>query len=250
MLGDTKQLPPTSFFDQVVDQRDSEDQWAFNIQDVESILDLCRSSFPSKRLKWHYRSRHESLIAVSNQQFYNNELLIYPSPVQDSEELGLRLNHLPDTVYDRGGSSVNRKEARVVAEAAVNHYRNNPSKSLGVGTFSQAQQQAIQEEIERLRKEHPEIDKYFSRDRSEHFFVKNLERIQGDERDVIFISIGYGYDADGKFSHNFGPLNQRAGWRRLNVLITRARERCIVYSNFTADALDESKLSNRGLRSL
>lgn len=250
MLGDTKQLPPTSFFNQVVEERDAEDEWRFHVQDVESILDLCRSAFPSKRLKWHYRSRQESLIAVSNQEFYDNELLIYPSPVQDAGELGLRLNHLPETVYDRGGSSVNRKEAREVAEAAVEHYRENPSKSLGVGTFSQAQQAAIQEEIERLRKENPEVDEYFSHDREDRFFVKNLERIQGDERDVIFISVGYGYDADGKFSHNFGPLNNRGGWRRLNVLITRAREQCIVFANFTADALDASKINNRGLRSL
>lgn len=250
MLGDTKQLPPTSFFDQVVEQRDSDDEWGFHVQDVESILDLCRSSFPSKRLKWHYRSRHESLIAVSNQEFYDNELLIYPSPIQDSEELGLRLEHLPDTVYDRGGSSVNRKEAKAVAEAAVVHYRTHPEKSLGVGTFSQAQQEAIREEIELLRKENAEVDEYFAQGREEPFFVKNLERIQGDERDVIFISVGYGYDSDGKFSHNFGPLNNRGGWRRLNVLVTRARERCVVYANFTADALDASSINNRGLRSL
>lgn len=133
MLGDTKQLPPTSFFDQIVDQRESEDQWAFSIQDVESILDLCRSSFPMKRLRWHYRSRHESLIAVSNQEFYNNDLLIYPSPIQDADELGLQLNHLPETVYDRGGSSVNREEAKAVAQAAVDHYTVHPEKSLGVG---------------------------------------------------------------------------------------------------------------------
>lgn len=250
LLGDTKQLPPTSFFDQVVDQRETEDQWQFNVKDVESILDLCRSPFPSKRLKWHYRSRHESLIAVSNQEFYDNELLIYPSPIQDSEELGLEFKHLPDTVYDRGASSVNRREAKCVAEAAVEHYRDNPSTSLGVGTFSQAQQEAVLEEVEHLRKENPEIDEYFSRDKDESFFVKNLERIQGDERDVIFISVGYGFDADGNFSHNFGPLNSTGGWRRLNVLITRARERCVVFSNFTADAIDLSSTNARGVESL
>lgn len=250
LFGDTKQLPPTSFFDQVVDHRESEDEWEFSVQDVESILDLARSSFPSKRLKWHYRSRHESLIAVSNQEFYNNDLLIYPSPVQNADELGLKLTHLPDTTYDRGGSSVNRGEARAVAEAAVEHYRESPSKSLGIGTFSTAQQEAVREEIERLRKENHEVDEYFSRDREEHFFVKNLERIQGDERDVIFISVGYGYDGDGKFSHKFGPLNHTGGWRRLNVLITRARERCEVFSNFTSDALDMSATDARGVKSL
>lgn len=250
LFGDTKQLPPTSFFDQVVDQRAGDDQWAFNVQDVESILDLGRSAFPSKRLKWHYRSRHESLIAVSNQEFYDNDLLIYPSPVQNAEDLGLRFHHLPETVYDRGGSSVNREEARAVAQAAVEHYRETPEKSLGVGTFSQAQQEAVREEVERLRKENPEVDEYFTRDADEHFFVKNLERIQGDERDVIYISVGYGYDSNGSFNHNFGPLNNTGGWRRLNVLITRARERCEVFSNFTADAIDASATDARGVKSL
>jgi len=250
MFGDRKQLPPTSFFDTLVDHREADERWEFNVQDVESILDLARSAFPTKRLKWHYRSRHESLIAVSNQEFYDNDLLIYPSPIQDADELGLTLNHLPDTVYDRGGTGVNRKEARAVAEAAIEHYREHPEKSLGVGTFSQAQQEAIQEELEQLRKENPEIDEHFSRDRDEHCFVKNLERIQGDERDVIFISVGYGYDEDGEFSHNFGPLSNSGGWRRLNVLITRARERCVVFSNFTADAIEESKADARGVQSL
>lgn len=250
VLGDSKQLPPTDFFNQVVDHRESEDEWAFSVQDVESILDLCRSAFPSKRLKWHYRSRHESLIAVSNQEFYENELVIYPSPVQEAEDLGLEFRHLPETTYDRGGSSVNREEAKAVAQAAAEHYQNNPHQSLGVGTFSTAQQEAVLEEVELLRKENPEIDKYFARGREEHFFAKNLERIQGDERDVIFISVGYGYDDNERFNHNFGPLNNRGGWRRLNVLITRARSRCVVFSNFTADAIDLSSTNARGVESL
>lgn len=250
LFGDRKQLPPTSFFDTIVDHRESDEQWEFNVQDVESVLDLARSTFPAKRLKWHYRSRHESLIAVSNQEFYDNDLRIYPSPIQDADELGLTLEHIPDTVYDRGNTSVNREEARAVAEAAIEHYRQNPEASLGIGTFSQAQQEAIQEELEGLRREHPEVDEYFSRERDEHCFVKNLERIQGDERDVIFISVGYGYDADGTFSHNFGPLSNSGGWRRLNVLITRAREQCVVFSNFTADAIDVDATDSRGVESL
>ncbi|XGI84692.1 DUF3320 domain-containing protein (plasmid) [Halorutilales archaeon Cl-col2-1] len=249
LFGDTKQLPPTSFFDNVTEPQDSDEKWEFKMKNVESILDLCRSSLPSRRLKWHYRSRHESLIAVSNEEFYDNELVVYPSPIQDSEDLGLEFRHLPDTTYDRGGSSTNREEARKVAEAAIQHYQDNPSKSLGIGTFSQKQQNAVLEEVERLRKENPEMDKYFSHDQEENFFVKNLERIQGDERDVIFISVGYGRDSDGKLHNNFGPLNQDGGWRRLNVLITRARERCVVFSNFTADELDVKSSSSRGVKS-
>ncbi len=250
MLGDSKQLPPTGFFDQIVDQVDADDPWAFSVQDVESVLDLCKTTLPTRRLKWHYRSRHESLIEVSNQEFYDDDLLVYPSPHQDSDELGLRLRHLPDTHYDRGGSSVNRGEAHAVAEAAVEHFRENPGESLGVGTFSQSQQQAVLEEVERLRKENPEVDEHFQGDRDEPFFVKNLERIQGDERDVIYVSVGYGYDEDGGFSLNFGPLNQDGGWRRLNVLITRARKRCVVYSNFKAAAIDASATGSRGVKSL
>lgn len=251
VLGDSKQLPPTSFFEHVVEhQEDDEDPWAYNVADVESILGLCRQTFPVKRLRWHYRSRHESLVAVSNQEFYDNDLVIYPSPVQDADDLGLSLRHLPETTYDRGGSGVNREEARAVAEAAAEHVREHPSRSLGVGTFSRAQQEAVLEEVELLRKADPEVDEAFSRDRDEPFFVKNLERIQGDERDVVFVSVGYGYDHEGEFSHNFGPLNHDGGWRRLNVLITRARERCEVFSNFTADALDLSKTDARGVEAL
>lgn len=250
VFGDSNQLPPTSFFDHVVEHRESEEERSQRVTESESILNLARSKFPSRRLQWHYRSLHESLIAVSNKEFYDNDLYIYPSPHQDDETLGLKLRHLPETTYDRGGSRTNREEARAVAQACVEHYHEHPHKSLGVGTFSSAQQEAIEEEILRLRKENPGIDQHFSRERHEHFFVKNLERIQGDERDVIFISVGYGYDADGGFSHNFGPLNQSDGWRRLNVLITRARERCVVFTNFTSDTLEVDAGSPRGLRSL
>lgn len=252
MMGDTKQLPPTSFFDHVVDHRERSDPYGRSITDVESILDVCKTTYPERRLKWHYRSRDESLIAVSNQEFYDNELVVFPSPYQaDSDEnLGLELEYLPETTYDRGGSSVNREEAKRVAEAAKRHYEEHPDKSLGIGTFSRAQQQAVMEEVEILRKENPGIDEYFSTSREEHFFVKNLERIQGDERDVIFISVGYGFDDADRLTTNFGPLNHEGGWRRLNVLITRARERCVVFSNFTADDLEVGPGAPKGVRSL
>lgn len=253
IFGDSKQLPPTSFFEHTVEEKqeqDPEKELQRRVADSESILSLCRSKFPTRRLKWHYRSRHESLIAVSNSEFYNNELLIYPSPRQEDENLGLNFRHLADTSYDRGGSSVNQKEARKVAEACVEHFQNYPDKSLGVGTFSRAQQEAIEEEILRIRKENKEIDPHFSKNKFEPFFVKNLERIQGDERDVIYISVGYGYGPEGGFSHYFGPINKKNGWRRLNVLITRARERCEIFANFTSHTLKVNQNSPRGLRVL
>jgi len=232
VMGDTNQLPPTSFFDQMIISEEETEEVA-RAADMESILHLCKRSFQVKMLRWHYRSRHESLIAVSNQEFYDNYLLVYPSPCHESEELGLKHNYLPETVYERGRGSFNPLEAKEVVKEIFNHFKKyKGTKSLGVGTFSVAQMNAILEELERMRKEHPRMEKYFREDADEHFFVKNLETIQGDERDVIFISIGYGFDENQKISLNFGPLNQEGGERRLNVLITRAREKCVAFSNF------------------
>ncbi|MFP4632526.1 MAG: DUF3320 domain-containing protein [Halobacteriales archaeon] len=247
LLGDTNQLPPTSFFDRVVDDRDPDD-YEFSVPDVESVLDLGRSALPSKRLRWHYRSRHESLIEVSNEEFYDGDLRVYPTADRDTDSLGVEHRHLPDAAYDRGGTRVNRDEARAVAEDVFEHLEREPGRSVGVGTFSKSQAEAVRREVERLRQENPELDHHFTDDVTEPVFVKNLERIQGDERDVVLVSVGYGYDEDGGFSHNFGPLNDDGGWRRLNVLVTRARERCVVYSNFTSRAIDLEATSSRGVR--
>ena len=239
VIGDTRQLPPTRFFDGIVedDEEKDEDDFTNPIVGVVSILDLCRQSIPMKELKWHYRSRHESLIAVSNQEFYDNNLYVFPSAIDKAEHLGLKFVHIPDAVYDRGKSSTNREEAQAVVKAAFAHYRNYPNKSLGIGTFGIKQQQAILDEFEVQLEQQSEMEEFFASNRDEYFFVKNLETIQGDERDVIFISVGYGFGKDGKLHKNFGPLNNDRGERRLNVLITRAREKCIVFSNFRASDL-------------
>jgi len=252
VMGDTRQLPPTSFFDHITeaDEDAEEEAVAASLGDIESILHQCKRSFPTKILRWHYRSRHESLIAVSNREFYDNKLLVYPSSIDMAEELGLHFVHLPNAVYDRGRSSVNRMEARAVAEAAVEHYKKHPGRSLGVGTFNIKQQQAILEEIELQLHLNPEMEEYFSSDKEEHFFVKNLETIQGDERDVIFLSIGFGFDGDARLSRNFGPLNNEGGERRLNVLISRARKKCLVFSNFKAGDLALDGTASKGLRAL
>ena len=252
VIGDTRQLPPTSFFEHLVDTTDdeTEDDFITSIADVESILHQCRQSFPTKQLKWHYRSRHESLIAVSNQEFYENNLLIFPSPFEEVAHLGLKFVHLPDAVYDRGRSSTNRKEAQAVVHAVFEHYCHYPDKSLGIGTFNMKQQQAILDEVEVQLHQHPEMEPFFLSTRDEHFFVKNLETIQGDERDVIFLSIGYGKDTSGKLHRNFGPLNHDGGQRRLNVLTTRARERCVVFSNFRASDLQLNPNAPVGAKAL
>ncbi|WP_243466692.1 AAA domain-containing protein [Methanosarcina mazei] len=234
IMGDSKQLPPTDFFDTVVDSHENDPEDYTPAGDMESVLNVCKRSFPVKTLRWHYRSRHESLIAISNQEFYDNRLYVYPSPMQKDESLGLKFVHLPDAAYDRGRSGANRIEARAVARSVFEHFQKYPGKSLGVGTFNIKQQEAILEEIEALQKANPGVDLNSGNDRDEHFFVKNLETIQGDERDVILLSIGYGFDSNRKLSLNFGPLNREGGERRLNVLITRAREKCVVFSNFTS----------------
>ncbi|HEX7152539.1 MAG TPA: DUF3320 domain-containing protein [Thermoanaerobaculia bacterium] len=251
VMGDTQQLPPTSFFDRMAggDEEPPEDESAA-LKDVESILHQCARSYPAKTLNWHYRSRHESLIAISNRYFYENRLRIYPSSIDGSDEVGLHFVHVPQGVYDRGNSGTNRIEAQRIAAAALDHYRRFPEKSLGIGTFNANQQQAIQEEIELQLRAHPEMESFFKSDRREHFFVKNLETIQGDERDAILISVGFGRDAAGKLRMNFGPLNYEGGERRLNVLISRARERCVVYSNFRSAELALDETHSKGLFAL
>ena len=249
VMGDTQQLPPTSFFDQIV-EGESHDEVAGAL-DMESILHLCKMSFPVKMLKWHYRSRHESLIAVSNREFYDNNLLVYPSPSHDNPELGLKFKYCPDTVYERGEGSYNKGEAREVVEAIFEHFEKyGDSKSLGVGTFSVAQRNAILEELERERRQRPELEPLFAENREDRFFVKNLETIQGDERDVILISVGYGFDQNRKMSLNFGPLNQDGGERRLNVLVTRAKEKCVVFSNFRSHDIQLTANPPFGVRAL
>ena len=249
VMGDTQQLPPTSFFDQMA-SGESDEEEATSL-DMESILHLCKLSFPVKMLKWHYRSRHESLINVSNKEFYDNELLVYPSPSHNDSELGLKFHYNPNTAYDRGSSSANPKEAEDVVEAIFDHFdRYGDTKSLGVGTFSVAQKNAILEKLEEKRRERPEFEPLFSENKDERFFVKNLETIQGDERDVILISVGYGFDNERKMSLNFGPLNQDGGERRLNVLITRARQKCVVFSNFKASSMKLTANPPHGVRAL
>ena len=249
VVGDSQQLPPTRFFDAVTQSEDDDDE---NLTaDIESILGLFRAQgAPDRMLRWHYRSRHESLIAVSNREFYENRLVVFPSPDSGREDLGLRYHHLPNTVYDRGRSRTNSKEAAEVARAVMSHARQSPKQTLGVAAFSSAQREAIQDELERLRRLDPSNEEFFNDHLEEPFFVKNLENVQGDERDVIFISVGYGKDSYGQVAMNFGPLSADGGERRLNVLITRAKLRCHVFTNLRAADIDLDRTSSRGARAL
>lgn len=247
VVGDIKQLPPTSFFDKLNTDIEDEDNVT---ADMQSILGMTDSQgAPQRMLRWHYRSRHESLISLSNHEFYENKLVVFPSP-GSRYQMGLAFHHLPDAIYDRGKTRSNPKEAETVADAVIRHALQNPKQSLGVIAFSTSQMQAIQNALEIKRRKNPESESFFRNHSDEPFFVKNLENVQGDERDVIFISIGYGRIEDGTVPMNFGPLNNEGGERRLNVLITRAKYRCEVFANITADDIKAAATTKFGIRAL
>jgi very-short-patch-repair endonuclease len=254
VVGDDKQLPPTRFFNRLTSNVDEYDEYSDSVQpqaaqaqDIESVLGLCSArGLSSSMLRWHYRSRHQSLIAVSNHEFYEDQLYIVPSPESASENLGLKLNHIRDGIYDRGGTRTNKVEAKAVSQAILKHARTDPQRSLGVATFSMQQRQAIEDELESLRRENPDVESFFSAHPAEPFFIKNLENVQGDERDVIFISVGYGRDPSGNLPMVFGPLSLEGGERRLNVLISRSKFRCEIFSSITADDINLERARSRG----
>ena len=246
VVGDSKQLPPTSFFDRMSDDGDEE---ASQTADLESILGMfCAQGAPERMLRWHYRSRHESLITVSNHEFYDNRLVVFPSPDAGKVDTGLVFRHNPEADYQRRG--INTAEAKTVALAVMEHARTTPGLTLGVAAFSNVQARRIEDEVDILRRHDPSREEFFAGHPEEPFFVKNLENVQGDERDVILISIGYGKIDGSYLPMNFGPLNRDGGERRLNVLITRARRRCIVYSNFVGADLDLRRSRARGVEAL
>lgn len=224
IVGDNKQLPPTNFFNASLSENDddyNEDE-DNDIGAYESILDEA-SLLPEKTLLWHYRSKNESLIAFSNAKFYNNKLITFPSNTEKLLNNGVEFIYVENGRYDRGGRKGNINEAKQVAELVFKHFRENPSRSLGVIAFGEIQQYTIENEINKIRIENPEFENFFLEDNEEPFFVKNLENVQGDERDTIIFSIGYAKDLTGKMNMNFGPLSRIGGERRLNVAITRAK---------------------------
>jgi hypothetical protein len=248
VAGDNKQLPPTSFFQKsLLEDIDWDEVSDEDVEVFDSILDECAGvGFPVKTLRWHYRSKHEELIAFSNRHFYEDNLITFPSAIATDDGLGVKLVHVPDGVYDRGGRRNNLKEAEVVADLVFEHFKKYPKKTLGVVTFSIAQMDAVDEAVERRRRQQPEYDHLFKEDRLEGFFVKNLENVQGDERDAIILSLGYGFDPQGQMTMNFGPVNRAGGERRLNVAVTRAREMTILVSSVKAADMDMESAKSIG----
>lgn len=245
IVGDPKQLPPTSFFARTDDA--IEDETA--VEDLESILDDALAvGMGELHLRWHYRSRHESLIAFSNHQYYQNGLLTFPSPRSHS---AVSLHYVSGE-YDRSKTRTNRIEAEAVVAEAIRRLTDPETQrqSLGIVTFSMAQQRLIEDLLDEARRQHPEIEPFFEASQQEPVFVKNLENVQGDERDTILFSVCYGPDAEGKVSMNFGPLNRSGGERRLNVAITRARAEVVIFTSLHPEQIDLSRTRALGVQHL
>lgn len=252
IVGDTKQLPPTSFFTSALEDEDF-DTDTDNDNDAgayQSILDESVTVLPERSLRWHYRSRHEHLIAFSNIKIYGSSMITFPSSIEKAPDCGVEYIHVSNGVYDRGSKRNNVNEAQKVAELVFNHYRKYPNRSLGVVTFSEAQQQAVDAAIRQRRLQNGMYEQFFMEDRDEPFFIKNLENVQGDERDTIIFSIGYAKDSNGIMYMNFGPLSKEGGHRRLNVAITRAKHNIKLVGSIVPTDIDTEKTAAEGVRLL
>ena len=271
IVGDPKQLPPTTFFQKQDGAKDAvvEDE-SDEIEDLESILDECIAiGMDGMYLKTHYRSRHESLIAFSNHFYYQDALGTFPSPDravanQDAKDSapaaaknddslktqtrGVHFEFVPNGVYDRSKTRTNKAEAQRVVEIVVERLTDSQTaaRSIGIATFSSSQKDLIEDLLDEAAKKYPELAAAMSDAAEEPLFVKNLENVQGDERDCIIFSIGYAPDANGSFAMNFGPLNKNGGQRRLNVAVTRAKEEVIVVSSIHSDQIDLDRTSSVG----
>jgi very-short-patch-repair endonuclease len=247
VVGDPKQLPPTSFFDRIVDDGEEDPT---GIEESESILDATLPMFPARRLRWHYRSQNENLIAFSNHSFYESDLVLFPSPHKQTENYGIKYFRVPR------GCFVNRRnmeEAKAISESVRAHFRHRPTETLGVVAMNAEQRLQIEMAIETLAKDDPVFREWLDKDsvRRESLFIKNLENVQGDERDVIFISMTYGpQEPGGKVHQRFGPINADVGWRRLNVLFTRSKKRMHIFSSMGSDDIVAGPASKRGVKAL
>ncbi len=250
VVGDPKQLPPTNFFNRSEDEL-ADDEVAQEA-DMESILDECLgSSLPDLQLRWHYRSRHESLITFSNHRYYEGGLVTFPSP--HSEDRAVSCTHVSG-VYQRGAARTNPIEARAVVSEIVSRLSNpafvSEGLSIGVVTFNSEQQRLIEDLLETERRKNRSLERFFDDDLPESLFVKNLESVQGDERDIIYFTTTYGPDQTGRVSMNFGPLNKDGGERRLNVAVTRARHELRVFTSLLPDQIDVTRTNAIGVKDL
>jgi len=249
VVGDSKQLPPTSFFSRMNPTVDDDQQ--FVTTDAESILDVCASHFrPPRALRWHYRSQHHSLIAFSNRHFYRGNLIVFPSPYDQNSQLGIHATYLADAVYD---NQTNLREAQRVVEAVADHVRRRPKDSLGVVTLNIKQRDLIAELLDECLSNLRGADEYRKQWASEQrpLFIKNLENVQGDERDTIIISTTFGKPPNaGAVRQNFGPISRQGGWRRLNVLFTRAKKSIAIYTSMRPEDIVVDSTTPEGTKAL
>ena len=240
IVGDPKQMPPTNFFQKGEGAAEDEDDDG-GVEDMESILDESLAlGIHSAYLDWHYRSRHESLIAFSNAHYYEDRLNTFPA-AKRAPGYGVSMHFVEGGVYDARSSRTNAKEAEAIADWVFAEASRPDARSVGVVTFSIAQKNLIEDILEKRAAEDPSTASFFDESREDPFFVKNLENVQGDERDVILFSVGYAPDSKGDFAMNFGPLNREGGERRLNVAVTRARREVVVFSSIHAEQIDISR---------
>ncbi len=245
IVGDSMQLPPTMFF-----MGNAVDEDNLDLEDLDSILEDCKAlGMPESTLKWHYRSNHESLIAFSNHVFYDDSLKTFPSA--NDREKRVRLVKVENGVFDRGAGRINRPEAERVVEEIKRRYQDpeTSTQSIGVVTFN-IQQQTLVEDLLQVEFMKDSGFDYWANNSVEPMFIKNLESVQGDERDVILFSVSYAPDKEGKFSLNFGPLNKAGGEKRLNVAVTRAREEMVVFSSIHSHMIELKRTQSKGVEAL
>ncbi len=248
IFGDEHQLPPTSFFD-VTDETDEDE----SEEDYESVLHATKEILPGgdRLLSYHYRSKFEDLISYSNHYIYRDELITFPNPINSFNPI--EFVYLENGVFDGGkeGTRKNFEEADKVAQLCIDHVKEHPKKSLGVIAFSKSQETAIRDSVIKLLDSHPECCELLNEDSDdlEKFFIKNLESVQGDERDVIILSVGYGKDKQGNMYQRFGPINSNHGYRRLNVAVTRAKEKIFCVASIQATDI-RSENASRGVKLL
>ncbi len=249
IAGDSKQLPPTNFF-----SASTSNDADFDIEDDEeeeinfdSILEEASNSLPNRSLLWHYRSRFEELISFSNQQIYQNNLITFPSSMIHTADTGVEYVYVKNGVYE---NRCNRAEAQEIVRMVAEHIKKHPDRSLGIIAFSESQQSVIEDEINKFRTRNPFNERFFDENKDEPFFVKNLENVQGDERDTIIFSICYAKNAQGRMYMRFGPLGHQGGERRLNVAITRAKHNIKLVGSILPEDIDLSKTNSEGVRML
>lgn len=257
IAGDTWQLPPTNFFAASTSNSSDgyDDDEGYDEEVYDSILEEIETILPNRELLWHYRSKHEHLISFSNQEIYDNELVTFPSSNESKPDTGVEFVYVEDGIYEPSPKNCNIPEAQRIVELVKEHFEKHPDRSLGIIAFSEKQQQAIAFELQRFREKHSEYEAFFAEDREDELFVKNLENVQGDERDTIFFSVGYAKTKEQRtsgrpMSMRFGPLSVSGGERRLNVAITRAKINVKLVSSILPSDIDLSRTESDGIRML